>query len=139
MAASNAITGYGVILKRNGTAIAEITMINPPALKRGTYEKSHHASPARWQEFGKGLKDGGDVSFDINYIPTNATHNASTGILADFADDTGNATYDIVFPDDLSTTWSFAGIVTEFAPKPTREGKTAASVKIKVAGQPTLA
>jgi len=136
--ASEAIGGYGVKLRMSGTEIAEITDITPPGLSRDTFEASHHQSPDRWKEFRKALKDGGEVSLTIQYIPTNSTHNAATGILSDFADDTTIRSWDLVFPDTAATTWTFSAIVTGFAPGPDREGKLSADVTLKVSGKPTL-
>lgn len=135
---ANGINAFGTLLKRNGTTIAEVTAISPPGMSRDEIEYTHHQSPNAWREFGKGLKDGGEVSFDINYIPTNTTHNAATGLLGDFGTNTLD-TWSLVFPDTLATTWSFPGFVTSFEPDAPIDDKLSASVTIRVAGQPTLA
>lgn len=138
MPASVVEGAYGVILRRNSVAIAEVTDISPPGLTRDTYEVSHHTSPNRWKEFRKGLKDGGEVTFTINYLPANSTHNASTGVLSDFADDVTVSTWDIVFPTTGSPVWSFPGIVTAFTPLAPRAEGMRADVTLKVAGQPSF-
>lgn len=132
-------TGFGVVLQRNSVAIAEIKELGGISLSRDAIEKTHHGSPDAWREFLKGLKDGGEVSMVINYDPAAATHNATTGLLADFADDTTIDDYDIVFPDVGTTTWSFPGFITEFEAVPDLEDLLTANVTIKVAGKPTLA
>lgn len=138
MAASEAILGFGVQLTRNGAAIAEITNVGGPSLSRGSVEVTHHQSPDRWAEFIKGLKDGGEVSLDINYLPANSTQNAATGLLSDFSNDTTIDDWAIVWPNG-ATTWSFKGFITNFEPSaPTDEALTG-TVTIKVAGKPTLA
>lgn len=139
MAASVAVNAFGTLLKRNGITVAEITDISLPELSRDTVEVTHHESPNKWRERIKILKDAGEVSLTINYIPSNSTHNASTGVLSDFANDTTNDTWTIVFPDSAGTTWSFAGAVTKFSPKAPIDGQLSADVTIQVMGQPTLA
>jgi hypothetical protein len=92
-----------------------------------------------YREFIKDLKDGGDVTFDINYNPTDPTHNAATGLLSDFANNTTVDTWALQFPDVAATTWTFPGILTGFQAGAPHDGKLTASVTIKVAGKPTLA
>jgi predicted secreted protein len=139
MAASVAVNAFGTLLKRNGTTIAEVTNIDLPELSRDTAEVTHHQSPNMWRERIKILKDAGEVSFSINYIPTNSTQNAGTGMLADFANDTTNDTWTLVFPDSAATTWTFAGAVTKFAAKAPIDDRLTADISLQVMGQPTLA
>lgn len=139
MAASNAIAGFGVILKRNSTAIAEITDVKGPKLSRKSIDVTHHQSPEWWAEKIKGMKEAGSVGFSINYIPTETTHNATTGLLSDFALDNSINTWSIVFPDALGTTWSFKGILVGFEPTAPVDDKLSADIEIEIAGKPTLA
>lgn len=134
---TEAMLGYGVTLTRNAVAIAEISNVGGPSLSRDSVDVTHHASPDRWREFIKGLKDGGEVSFDINHIPDNPTHDATTGLLSDFANDTTIDTWGMTFPD--GTVWTFPGFLTNFEPQGPVDDKLAASITIKVAGKPTLA
>lgn len=133
------LNAFGTLLKRNGTTIAEVTDITPPNPSREEIDYTHHQSPGAWREFGKGLKDGGEVTFTINYIPTNSTHNAATGLLGDFTNNTTVDTWSVVFPDTLGTTWSFPGFVTAFETNAPIDDKLSADITLKVAGQPTLA
>lgn len=139
MPASNAIHAFGTLLKRNGTTIGEVYDISGPSLSRDNVEITHHQSPGRWREKMKSLKDAGDVTFSIQYVPTEATHRLSTGILADLNTDTGALdTWSIVFPDTGATTWSFSGFIAGFEPKEPIDDRLTADVTITVSGQPTL-
>jgi predicted secreted protein len=133
------IDGFGTQLKRGDgadpevfTAIANITSINPPNMSRETIDLTTHQSADGWMEFKGALKDGGEVSSDVNYDP--AQHDT---LVADFEDDDPR-NYQIVFPDDASTTWSFAAILTGFEPEAPYDDKLAASLTWKVSGKPTL-
>lgn len=139
MAASVVQGGFGIILRMNAVEVAEVIDLTPPAMKRDTFEATHHSSPNKWREFRKTLKDGGEVKMTINHLPANSTHNAATGLLSDFANDSTNPTFTLVFPDTAATTWTFLGIITEFAPKSPIDDRMVAEITIKVAGQPTLA
>ena len=133
---------FGTKLKRGGTAgtaIAQVTNISGPGLSADTLDVTSHDSTNAWREFLGGLKDGGEVSLDLNFDPAGTTHkNASGGLLYDFEAGTAT-TYALVFPDAASTVWSISAIVTGFEPAAPMDGKLAASVTLKVTGQPTLA
>lgn len=43
-------------------------------------EVTNHQSPNRRREYIAALKDGAEISFPVNYIPTHATHNRATGL-----------------------------------------------------------
>lgn len=136
---TQAVNAFGTTISRDGTEIAEVTNIGGPKLARDTLEATHHQSPDMWREFIKGLKDGGEVSLDLNFLPFHATHNAATGILADFDDDTNISEWVVTFPDAGATAWTFDAIVTGFEPAQPFDEKLTASVTLKVTGKPTLA
>lgn len=140
------ISAFGTLLKKGDggsptesfTTIAEVTNIGGPSLSLDAIEITSHSSTGGWREFIGGLLAGGEVSFEINYDPVGATHDASTGLIYDMTNRTvGN--FQLVFPDTGNTTWSFAALVTAFEPSEPVDDKLAASVTLKVSGQPTLA
>jgi len=141
---TNAIAAYGTLLKTGDggspetfTTIAEVTNIGGPSLKLDAIEATSHDSTEGWREFIGGLLDGGEVTFDVNFIPTNATHDASTGLVADMVART-HRNFELVFPDTSETTWSFTALVTNFQSNEPVDNKLSASVTLKVSGQPTL-
>lgn len=120
------------------TTIAEVLDITGPELTLGTEESTNHSSPGGWAEFVPTVKDGGEVGFEVNFLPSNATHSYAAGLIKDF-DNKTKRNFQIVFPDSGNTTWLFAAFVTKFAPKAPVAGRLAADVTLKVTGQPTLA
>lgn len=120
------------------TTIAEVITISGPALSTDTIDMTHHSSPGNYEEFVGGTLRSGEVTFDINYIPTAATHDASTGLLKDYENRTVR-NFKLVFPDTGNTTWSFAAVVVGFEPSAPHDDKLMASVTLKISGQPTLA
>lgn len=139
---SEAIGAMGTYLRRNGTEIAEVTNISGPSFKAETIEVTHLRSPGFWREYIGSLKDGGELTFDINMILANATHNAATGVLAGF-NSNGAATrdtWDIVFPDAASTVWTMGGYITGYEVSDVAiDGKLSASITVQLSGKPTLA
>jgi len=139
------ISAFGTLLKvgdggtpESFTTIAEVSNIGGPALKLEPIDVTNHSSTGGWKEFVGGLLEGGELSLEINYDPTHATHDASTGLIADMAARTVR-NFQLVFPDTSSTTWSFAALVTGFEPSEPVDGKLSAAVALTVSGQPTLA
>ncbi len=131
------ISAFGTTLKIGTTAIAEILDVSGPSLSMDTIDVTHHASPEAWREYVAGLLDAGEVSFDINYVPTAATHkNASGGLLYLLATRASQA-FTLTFPD--ATAWTFNGFVTGFEPSAPVDDKLSASITIKLTGKPTLA
>lgn len=143
---TTAVGSFGTLLKvgdgggpENFTTIAEVRDISPPALSRDVEEVTHHTSPGGWKEFIATLKDGGQVTFEINWDPANATHSYGTGLLAFLVGSGVKKNFQVVFPTTGTITWAFGAIVTNFAPTGTVSGVLRANVTLRVTGQPTLA
>jgi predicted secreted protein len=142
--ASIAISARGTLLKIGDggtgevfTNIAEVTNITGPSLALDTIEVTSHDTSSGWREFIGGLLDAGEVSLDINFVPTNATHSQTSGLLKDFKNRTLR-NFKLVFPDTGVTTWSFAGLVTAFECSEAIDDVIKGTVTLKLSGQPTL-
>lgn len=140
--ATSARIGYGTLFKTGNGAtpevfatLAEVTAITPPAMARDTVDATHEESPGAWREFIAGLKDGGEVSLELNFISGGT---AAAALTAELDLDGPLATKNriILFPD-LSY-FTFAGILTAFEPDAPIDDKMSASVTFKVTGKPTL-
>lgn len=143
---SNAVFGQGTLLQigdggsptETFTTIAEVTEISGPSLALDVIDVTSHDSTGGWREKIGGLLDGGEVTFTINYLPSNATHNATTGLLRDLKNRT-KRNFKLVFPDAGSSTWSFTALVTSFEPSEPIDDRLTADVTLSITGQPTLA
>jgi len=133
-----ATKGFGALFKRNGTTIAEIQSFSGPSLSLGTAESTHMASTSGYREFIGTIKDGGEVTAELSFLPANATQSYSAGLIKDLVDVTLQ-TFSIVWTDAGPTTWSFSAFVTRFVPAATVDGRLTASVTVKISGVPTLA
>lgn len=144
MVASTAIDAYGTILQVGDaaspevfTAVANVTNLNPPPISRDMYETTQHNGPG-WDEYLPGLLRGGQVTLDLDWVPTEGTHSYTTGFLKDLTDGTLR-NYRVVFSDAGTTTWSFSAYVVTVPPVAPSAGKLTASVTLQISGAPTLA
>ncbi len=136
--------GFGTQFRRATTitpgnvfeTIANVTNVGGPERTRETIDVTSHDSPDGWMEFIGGLKDGGEISLDINYDPAEATHD-----LDDDFDDTEARNYQIVILPDTADehTWTIKGVMTALGDEFPYDDKMARSMTVKVTGKPTLA
>lgn len=115
--------------------IAHLRDIAGPGIGNETTETTCRDSGG-WKEYVGGLKDGGEVTFDVVYDPTGATHDGSTGLVA-LADSGEVKGWQVLWPGGVA--WTFDGIVTKLEPKAPMADALTADVTIKISGQPTLA
>src|ERR1700730_17704515 len=108
MNATQAGLAYGTLLQRSGVTVAEIVKITGPAMKADMKEASNMLSPNTYKEFIAGLREGGDVSFEGNYLPKEAT-NSQTTLRTDFENGTASS-WTIILSNSLGT-WTFTAFV----------------------------
>jgi predicted secreted protein len=145
MSASPAVSAFGTLLKlgdgatpENFSTIAELKTISGPSLSADAIDVTVHNTPTPFRRFIAGLLDGGEVNFDIHFIPQDPSHSYSSGILKDMLDRTIR-NIQIVFPDVGVTTWACPVIFTGFEMSSDPGDVLLASVTAKVAGPPTFA
>lgn len=142
---SNAIAALGLLVKIGDgatpevfTTIAELFDITGPSFSLDVADVTNQVSTGNWEEALPTVIRSGEVTFDIGFIPTNATHSQSAGLIADLKNRT-KRNFQFVFPDTGATLWSFAAFVTGFEPAGAVADALRASVTLKITGQPTLA
>ncbi len=121
------------------TTIKDVQSITGPTLTRETIDVTSHSSSGGYREFINGLKDGGEVSFDILYDPDEATHNTTNAGLLNLFESGTVWEFQIVFTDPTPTTWTFNALITSFEVSAATDDALKASCTLKVAGEPTLA
>lgn len=140
---SNAISSFGTLFQMSDmgvpvwSTIAEVRDIGGPSLQQATAEVTNQLSTGRYREFISTVKDGGEITFEIGFIPDDATHDVTTGLLSVFESGLIND-FKIIFPDTAVTTWTLSGLVTGFELSEPVDGDLTASVTIKISGEPTL-
>lgn len=140
---SDAISSFGTLLKKGDGAtpetfatIAEVQDIDGPDKSLATEEVTHHGSTGGWDEFIGTILSGGEVSFPLNFIPSDPTHDGSTGLQADMESRT-KRNFQLIYPDSGNNGYAFAALVTGFKPTAVVKGKLSADVKLKISGPVT--
>lgn len=141
---SQAISGHGAqLLLGTGTSpytyvlISEVGAITGPAFT-GTVIDVSNMESAGWKESIPGMRTGGALSFEINWIPEDPTHSYSTGLLHFFAEGLA-CPLQLILPTTAPVTWTFLSIIKTFTPDIPLDGKLAVKVDVEITGQPTLA
>lgn len=138
---TSAIKAQGVQLKRGDgvtpteafTLIAEITQFTGPQQTAKQVDVTSLDSVAR--AYISGLRDGGQVSFDLNYVPGNT---GQQGLLSDL--EAGKpSNYKLLLTDGVSpTTITFSAIVIAHQIKGQVDDRIMGSATLKLTGAATF-
>ena len=139
---TNAIAGHAVALHiGNGStaetfsAIAEVLDISGPNQTVEQIEVTSHSS-AGWREFIAGLRDGGEISFPVNFIPGDTTQwGTGNDSLMDLFNTGTTWNYRIVFPNGYYG--EFAALITAFGVSAPVDGAVTADMAMKISGAVT--
>ena len=119
------------------TTVAEVMDIRLPQLTRDTRDVTSHSSPNGYEEHIATLKRTAQVTFTINYVPTDPTHDDSTGLLSLY--DSGDIIpFKIILPDDTNSEWEFDGFVVGATGSAPVNGQLTLDITIKPVGQVIL-
>lgn len=135
-----ATSGIGTVFERGDgeeaevfAAVANVYNISGPGMTRETIETTTYDSTEGYREKIGGLRDGGSVTFTMNF-----TKDGYNLILGDFEDD-DPVNYKIKFPDADSTIASFSGLVTELPTSIPEGDRITIDVTIEINGKVTIA
>ena len=127
---------FGIALKRVATEIANVTNIAGPELSLDVEDVTTHDQATAWEEVVPTILRSGEVTLDLVFDPTEATHRDAGGGLLDDMDSRNLTAYVLVFPE--ASEWSFNCYVTGFTPTGAVGGALTATAKLKISGAPTL-
>ena len=129
---SEAISGKGTLFRRwSGAAwvnIAEIKSISGPSMSRETFDVTSLDSTDGYREFKASFRDGGTVTLAMIF-----RRDTYDQMKDDFESDDLQQ-YEIVLPDDDSTSLEFEGLVTELPLDIVPDDAITVDVVIKVSG-----
>lgn len=139
---TSATAAYGTLLKMGDgavsetfTTVAEIVDIDLPKLSAGMEDVTNHDSGG-WEESIPTILSGGEPSFKLNWLPTHATQNETTGVLAALLNRT-KKNWKIVLPGTVKT-FAFSAYVTKFEGSAPTKGKLASTMTLKITGAVTV-
>lgn len=139
---TSATPAYGTLLKMGDggsptetfTTIAEVGDLEVPEITLETEDATSQDSGG-WEEAVATILSGGEPSFEINWIPSSATHDETTGLLYSILNRV-KKNWKIVLPNTAKT-FSFAAYVTGFKGIEPVKGKLKAEIKLKISGAVT--
>ena len=139
-------SSFGAVLEwydaANGAwvAVGSVGDIDGPALELGTEDATTHDSPGGWEEKVPTTLSGGEVSFEIGWIPSSASHAwGEAGGLPYMAIQRQVQKFRLIPPDPDYTNKAleFNALVTKFKPKLPVKGKMQADVTLEITGPVT--
>lgn len=133
MAASSSSIGYGGTVTFDATAVEEVLSIGVPTIKMNPVEATHMASDNTYAEFLAGIRDGGEISIDVNARPK------ATGQTIAITKLHSGATCAVVItlPASLGT-WTATCYFTGYSSRLAAPDKMIATITLKVTGKPVL-
>jgi hypothetical protein len=140
---ANAIHAFGTLLKMGDgaspevfTSVAEMREIPVPGLEGAMLEVTTHESPGGIRESIPNLPALSDLTFQIYYIPSNATHDHLTGLLSKTLSRV-KTNFKVFYNVTPALVCTFSGYVTQFRPHAPFDGVWTADCRINVASLPT--
>lgn len=117
------------------TAIPGCMSFSGPGQTRDTVEVTSHSSTGGYREFIGGLRDGGEVSCDLNWLFDDPAQDA----LSDAFDDNDPTNFQMFFPSATANNLaSFAGYVTDLSWSGPIDAQITKSLTIKITGPTTI-
>jgi predicted secreted protein len=123
------------------TTVAEVKNITPPAYARDTQEATHTESPDGYREFVSGLRDAGEISVELNFVPDSDTTDM---VFASFDSDELQQVR-ILFrdgsqsgPSPTCSKFTASGFITGFTTEGPLDDVMSGTVNFKISGKPTF-
>lgn len=112
------------------TDVAELTSIDLLDIEVDPIDVSSHDSTGQWREFVAGMKDGGELSMEVNYDPAlHGTLFSAIGV---------SQGHRFTLPDGGAATITFDGFVSGMKAQAPYDDKLSATVTLKVSGAVTI-
>jgi predicted secreted protein len=127
-------TGCTINILTLGHQIAELQNINGPNQKVNLIDASNMDSPNGYSEFIAGMGEGGEISFDGNFLNDASQLRALTDFQAKTVRD-----FAVVVPLATPATWTFSGVFASLDVAAKHDDKLSFSGSVKISGRPTLA
>lgn len=121
------------------TTLAEVKDISGPDISLDTEDITPHDAVGGWEEFIPTILRSGEVTFDLNFVPSSTQHGDSAGGLINILKNRTKTNFKLVLPTTPTYSWAFAAYVTGFSNSMPVGGVLGASVTLKVTGVLALA
>lgn len=119
------------------TTIAGVRDIAGLSYGNDTTEVTAHDSGSRWRQFIDTLRKESNITFELVFDSTDATHDETTGLLAK-AEAGGLHNFQLILTDTGDMQAAFAAVVSDLTWKAPVEGFNAADLSLQVSGAITI-
>ena len=119
------------------TTLAEVISLSGPSMACEPVEVTSQDSVASSREFIPGYRDAGEVSADINFIPSNATQDGTDGLLDDF-ENSLKTSWAVIFNTSPKSFFLFSAFATGFDVTSPTDAQLTASITLKLDGVLTM-
>lgn len=141
---TDALTGLGIIIGYGDgaspevfTPVAEIKGVSGPSISKNMIEATHSQSLEGWAEFIGGILTAGEVTFEANFLPLDASQDEATGVLG-IVQERVNRNWQILIPTSPVTPWIVPGQLSGYDPSMPFDDKLTVSLTLTPSGKPTL-
>ncbi len=117
--------------------VANVGDYTPIAPSANVVDVTSHSTGTPWRQKIITLLDAGKLQAKVFYIPTDPTHDDSTGLLG-LLTTRALTDFQIVFPDSPATKFQFSGYVSNFSITSSVAGVEEASLTIEITGKPNF-
>jgi len=135
MAASAAESATGTGITWNAVAVVEVNTVGDIDLTADDIEVTHYTSDDGYKEYIQGLRDGGEVTVEGNFVPTDA---GQASLITDFEAGT-KRTAVVTLPNAAASTWTFTAYVKGFTQSSPIGDKLGFVATLKISGKPIFA
>ncbi len=116
--------------------LLEMIKLGGPAMKADMKEVSNMASPNTYKEFIAGLREGGDVTFEGNYIPKEST-NSQVNLRTDFEGGV-LSNWSLSLPAAGTGAWMFQAMVMSITPSYPLDDRIVVAGVLRITAKPVL-
>jgi len=129
-------SGFGTVLNWDGEDIAELTGISGPSMSAEVIDLTSHDSADSFREKVAGVRDGGEISIEGNFIPGD-----TAGQIAAIADFIAGSTKEVIItgPTAAGFTWTADAFISAFEPSHPFDDKLSFTATLTITGKPVLA
>lgn len=139
------LSSHGTLLKMGAlggggpyTSIAEVVDISGPSFTQATHEAPSQGTT--WMKKVAGIVTAGQVSFGLNFIPKEYTHDDATGLLSLMGQQQVTG-WQLVYNDagaGTSSTWTFDAYMVGFEQDIPADGILMTTVTLEINDEPTF-
>lgn len=134
MAASSAESATGTDFSWNSVAVVEVNSVGDIDLTADDIEVTHYNSDDGYKEYIQGLRDGGEIAVEGNFIPSDA---GQAALLSDFNAGTVR-TFLVTLPNTDASTWSGSAYIKGFTTSQPINDKIMFTATLKLTGKPSF-